>query len=255
MRTYSSTNFFRAASAFKSKPSDATFFVISSDVSSNVISTPGSLYSVAPRTRNSTANIVLPQPGPPHTIVGRPFGTPPLVTSSKPAIPVRAFSSRSALAGAWPFRFLRIAHSLGAPSRSTDSAEIGQTLTANIMRTRPAETMPHSTEGAFYLQFSRPLYSKPCMDALRLIYRVNSQASPSPKFHFFSQLASYRRASNQRAQTSPVRGPALCLVIRIPICKENANHEAFRIFSNFHRLARPSGIRSRNRARTGRHLC
>lgn len=39
------------------------------------------------------ANMVLPQPGPPHTIVGRPFGTPPPVISSKPAIPVLAFCS------------------------------------------------------------------------------------------------------------------------------------------------------------------
>src|SRR6266404_5057267 len=106
MRTYSSTNFFRAASAFRSKPSDATFLLISSDVSSNVISMPGSLYSVAPRTRNSTANMVLPQPGPPHTIVGRPLGTPPFVTSSKPAIPVGDFSNLVILWGAFPFRFL-----------------------------------------------------------------------------------------------------------------------------------------------------
>jgi hypothetical protein len=41
-------------------------------------------------------------------MVGRPFGTPPFVTSSKPAIPVRAFSSRVTFAAALPFRFLRI---------------------------------------------------------------------------------------------------------------------------------------------------
>jgi hypothetical protein len=36
------------------------------------------------------------------------LGTPPFVTSSKPAIPVRAFSSRFLFAEALPFRFLRI---------------------------------------------------------------------------------------------------------------------------------------------------
>src|SRR5688500_2295524 len=53
--------------------------------------TPGSPYSTAPCTRNSVANIVLPQPAAPHTSVGRPRGKPPLVTSSRPWIPVAAF--------------------------------------------------------------------------------------------------------------------------------------------------------------------
>jgi hypothetical protein len=39
------------------------------------------------------ANMVLPQPGPPQTMVGRPAGRPPPVISSKPAIPVGAFFS------------------------------------------------------------------------------------------------------------------------------------------------------------------
>jgi hypothetical protein len=38
----------------------------------------------------------------------RPFGAPPFVTSSKPTIPLHAFSSRLAFAEALPFRFLRI---------------------------------------------------------------------------------------------------------------------------------------------------
>src|SRR6266849_8570591 len=46
--------------------------------------------------------------GPPHTIIGRPFGTPPFVTSSQPTISVRAFSARFTFAEALPFRFLRI---------------------------------------------------------------------------------------------------------------------------------------------------
>jgi hypothetical protein len=45
---------------------------------------PGSPSSVAPRTMNSAASIVLPQPAPPQTSVGRPRGTPPPVISSSP---------------------------------------------------------------------------------------------------------------------------------------------------------------------------
>src|ERR1700682_1137600 len=78
-------------SAFKSKPSDATFSVSSSPVSSNAMKTPGSPYSVAPRTRNSIASNVLPQPAPPQTSVGRPVGNPPPVISSSPRMPVHDF--------------------------------------------------------------------------------------------------------------------------------------------------------------------
>src|ERR1700730_4992839 len=74
-------------------PSDSTLRLISSPVSSKVIKTPGSPNSVAPRTRNSMANMVFPQPGPPHTMVGRPAGRPPPLISSKPAIPLGAFFS------------------------------------------------------------------------------------------------------------------------------------------------------------------
>src|ERR1700745_2987236 len=76
-----------------SKPNEATFCVIFSGVSSNAISTPGSLYSSAPRTRNSIPNMVFPQPGPPQTIDVRPFGRPPSLISSNPGIPVGVFSS------------------------------------------------------------------------------------------------------------------------------------------------------------------
>src|SRR4051812_27439959 len=46
-----------------------------------------------PRTKNSSANMVLPQPGPPHTKLGRPFGSPPDVSSSNPRMPVGLFFS------------------------------------------------------------------------------------------------------------------------------------------------------------------
>src|SRR5258706_10409028 len=85
------------------------FLHISPEVSSQVINPRGSLTSVPPRPRNSTANIVFPQPGPPHTMVGRPLGNPPFVTSSNPAIPVRDLSSLVIPREAFPFRFLRIA--------------------------------------------------------------------------------------------------------------------------------------------------
>ena len=81
------------SSRFRSKPSDATFAASSSAVSSNAMKTPGSPNSVAPRTRNSIANSVLPQPAPPQTSVGRPRGSPPPVISSRPWIPDGAFGS------------------------------------------------------------------------------------------------------------------------------------------------------------------
>ena len=55
------------------------------------MNTPGSPYRVAPLTRNCMAKSVLPQPGPPHTRVGRPAGSPPEVISSNPGIPVGTF--------------------------------------------------------------------------------------------------------------------------------------------------------------------
>ena len=57
-------------------------------VSSKAMKTPGSLNSVAPRTRNSMPSSVLPQPALPQTSVGRPCGRPPIVISSKPRMPV-----------------------------------------------------------------------------------------------------------------------------------------------------------------------
>ena len=60
---------------------------MSSSVSSKVTNTPLSPRS-APWTRNSRPNSVLPHPGPPHTSVGRPSGSPPPVISSKPSMPV-----------------------------------------------------------------------------------------------------------------------------------------------------------------------
>ncbi len=57
-------------------------------LSSNMTMTPGSSYSTAPRTMNSAASIVLPQPAAPQTRVGRPWGRPPSVISSSPRMPV-----------------------------------------------------------------------------------------------------------------------------------------------------------------------
>src|SRR2546430_15863665 len=64
--------------------------------------TPGSSYSSAPRTRNSRESSVLPQPAPPHTSGGRPRGSPPLVISSSPGMPVGALAS-GRLGGCRPF--------------------------------------------------------------------------------------------------------------------------------------------------------
>ena len=73
-----------ATSSSRSKPSERTFCVSSSAVSSKAISTPGSSNWVAPRTRNSMPSTVLPQPALPQTKVGRPRGRPPRVSSSSP---------------------------------------------------------------------------------------------------------------------------------------------------------------------------
>ena len=54
--------------------------------------TPGSPISI-PRTRNSTANSVLPAPALPQTRVGRPRGRPPPVISSRPRMPLLALGN------------------------------------------------------------------------------------------------------------------------------------------------------------------
>src|SRR3954471_24163535 len=55
------------------------------------MNTPFSPLSSAPRSRNSMANSVLPQPALPQTSVGPPRGRPPSVTSSRPSMPVGVF--------------------------------------------------------------------------------------------------------------------------------------------------------------------
>src|SRR6476659_11218858 len=60
--------------------------------------TPGSPNWVAPRTRNSIASKVLPQPALPQTSVGRPRGRPPPVISSSPSMPVGALGSERVVA-------------------------------------------------------------------------------------------------------------------------------------------------------------
>src|SRR3954471_4605518 len=67
---------------------DATLLLMSCGDSSKAIRTPGSLNSVAPRTRNSRPIIVLPEPGPPQTMVVRPRGKPPPLIRSNPFMPV-----------------------------------------------------------------------------------------------------------------------------------------------------------------------
>src|SRR5262245_7661238 len=64
------------------------------------MNTPGSPNSVTPRTRNSMASRVLPQPALPQTSVGRPRGNPPPVISSSPWMPVAAFGSERVF-GLW----------------------------------------------------------------------------------------------------------------------------------------------------------
>src|SRR5208283_1988661 len=93
----SSTIFFRLTRLAKSKPNDATFTFSSTSVSSKDTNTPASPNSVAPRTRNSEASRVLPQPAPPHTSVARPRGSPPPVISSRPWMPVGHFCKRASV--------------------------------------------------------------------------------------------------------------------------------------------------------------
>src|SRR5450432_2814099 len=82
------TIFLRLTRPSRSNPSDATLAFNSFSVSSKAINTPGSSNCAAPRTRNSAASSVLPQPAPPQTSVGRPRGSPPPVISSSPRMPV-----------------------------------------------------------------------------------------------------------------------------------------------------------------------
>ena len=64
----------------------------SCSVSSKVTKSPGSPI-FAPCVRKARAKSVLPHPGPPHTSVGRPSGTPPSVISSNPSMPVGTLRS------------------------------------------------------------------------------------------------------------------------------------------------------------------
>ena len=98
----------------RSKPSEATFLARSSAVSSKVMKTPGSSNSVMPRTMNSIASSVLPDPAPPQTSVGRLRGKPPSVISSRPLMPVGHFCTAGI---ARATRFLGIAKFLSARSR------------------------------------------------------------------------------------------------------------------------------------------
>jgi len=74
--------------SFQPKPS--ALATMRSALSSKAMKMPGSP-AWAPCTRNCNAKMVLPEPGPPISIVVRPDGSPPPVISSKPAMPVRVF--------------------------------------------------------------------------------------------------------------------------------------------------------------------
>src|SRR5450631_4773661 len=82
-----------ASNPSMSKSSELTSATTSARFCSNVRNTPRSPYSVTPLTRNCNANRLLPEPGGPHTKLGRPAGNPPPVISSKPTIPVGLFGS------------------------------------------------------------------------------------------------------------------------------------------------------------------
>src|SRR5689334_4078579 len=89
--------------------------------------TPGSSNSVAPRTRNSMPKRVLPQPALPQISVGRPRGRPPPVISSKPVIPVGAFSSEAPFK--WECEARSMRSSLGRDSHYRDTeAHDGRTF-------------------------------------------------------------------------------------------------------------------------------
>ena len=83
----------------RSKPSEAKFCTRSVAVSSNVMNTPGSPCSTAPRARNSIARTVLPHPARPATRIGLPLGNPPSRIWSRPETPEGTFSSVDSVSG------------------------------------------------------------------------------------------------------------------------------------------------------------
>ena len=97
--------------------------------------TPGSPNSVAPRTRNSIASSVLPQPAPPQTSVGRPRGSPPPVISSSPWMPVAALGSERFF-GLWVIAALLIRSS----ERRVGSRPVRQGATLGL-----GQDPPHTT--------------------------------------------------------------------------------------------------------------
>src|SRR5664279_4294498 len=96
IRNASTTSSPSRSSCGRSNPSDDTFVANSSADSSKDSRTPGSPNFCAPQARNSSPNRVLPDPAPPVTSVARPRGRPPRVISSKPSIPVGAFTNPAA---------------------------------------------------------------------------------------------------------------------------------------------------------------
>src|SRR5664279_1829553 len=96
IRTASTASSPSRSNCGRSNPSDDAFVANSAADSSKDSRTPGSPNFRAPQTKNSSPNRVLPDPAPPVTSVARPRGRPPRVISSKPPIPVGAFTNPAA---------------------------------------------------------------------------------------------------------------------------------------------------------------
>src|SRR5258708_7129546 len=151
----------------------------------------------------------------PMKITSTRTNTPPYVHSSKQDIPVRAFSSRSALAGALPFRFLRMLTRLVLLD-STYLAEIGQTLTAHIIRTPYAGNNPpvHRTPilfAIFACFLQQTLYGRttglPTSGTLALhlplIHLFVATCLLSPAIHIFSTDLTSPRPSPLSCNQNP----------------------------------------------------
>ena len=152
-----------ASSPARSKPSEATFSVRSAADSSNASRTPGSSNSWAPRTRNSSPNSVLPEPGPPVTRVARPRGQPTAGELVEPPDARRRLGQRGSDGRRRPRRVDRRRHrtlprgfdqaSRGDPERGRDQrrrrralcrASLGCGAWSASISTRPVSTPPSS---------------------------------------------------------------------------------------------------------------
>src|SRR2546423_228409 len=102
-------------------------------------------------------------------MVGRPLGMPPWVTSSKPAIPVRDFSSRGGIGEAPPFSPLR---TVLKPLRVLREIlgiffVMRARLTGHLNHKSRRATMKAEWKACFTCKFERQVYRKNCMDGFR----------------------------------------------------------------------------------------